>query len=367
VIIKIVKGTVCLVMLFFIVGCGADYHFKRAEKLELQNKNQEAIKKYETIIKKFPQTELAPRACLRAANLYLNTLKDYKSAILEYEKLLSYYPNSQSGKEAQEMLPTAYFEYGRKLQEQGRYEEASGKYQILIDMHPTSPLVEKAKKEIKSCEKLLKEIKLSLEEGNKFLETDKFTKAMEKFQIILKLQPYNTMAKEKLELAKQGKINWLINQGDKYSSREQFTKGINLYKKVYEIDPTNSIVASRIRTAEAKRETTFEYIANYVMKNINSGASTAVALGKYKGTSIKWRAKVGVICMGLNRINPPVEFKKGKLEFFGLPSYKLGKLKFLIFCERNENKWVTIKGTLTGASDWPGSPLIVEVHSISLD
>lgn len=365
-IIKLVKVVICLVMLFFMVGCGADYHFKQAQKLESQNKNKEAIERYEAISKKFPQTEFAPRARLNAANLYLNRLKDYKSAILEYEKLLSNYPNSPFAKEAQEILPTAYFEYGKKLQEQGKYEEASGKYQFLISMHPTGPLLEKAKKGLNSCQGLLKEIKSNFEQGNKFLESKKFTKAMENFQTIIELQ-YNAEAKEKLELAKQGKVNWLINQGDKYCSKEQFTKGINLYKKVYEIDPTNSIVTSRIRTAKAKRETTFEYIANYVIKNRGSGASAAVALGKYKGTSIKWRAKVGIICMGINRTNPPVEFKKGKLGFFGFPSHGLDKLKFLIFCERNENKWVTIKGRLTGASDWPGTPLIVEVDSISLD
>lgn len=113
--------------------------------------------------------------------------------------------------------------------------------------------------------------------------------------------------------------------------------------------------------------TSFEFIARIVMDRMNKGASPEVALGEFTGLKVKWRAIVGSICWGLSSYNPPVVFKIGKLEFYGIPSYGLDRLKFLVFCERNEGKLVTVEGTLISASDWPGTPLVVEVNALSLE
>jgi len=37
-----------------------------------------------------------------------------------------------------------------------------------------------------------------------------------------------------------------------------------------------------------------------------------------------------------------------------------------MFCEKNQGTEFTVEGKLIGASDWPETPLIVEVNAVSL-
>lgn len=145
-----------IVFILILVGCGADYHFKKAEKLRSQG--------------------------------------DYESAILKYEEILSNYINSQFATEAQKVLPIVYFEYGRKLQEQERYEEASGKYQILIDTYPTSPLLEKAKTNLLQAQIDLKVEKL-LSGALQIENAGEYRKAIVQYQKIIKTYPGTSLAK----------------------------------------------------------------------------------------------------------------------------------------------------------------------------
>jgi outer membrane murein-binding lipoprotein Lpp len=214
------------------------------------------------------------------------------------------------------------FQKGKELQEQYEYEGAIVVYDSLVGKYPDSPWVDSAKQEVEVCKAVLQQIDDAFGESSSFIKKGKYDKADSKIQEILTLKVSESV---KIQV-------------------EQYRKDIADAKEV-------------------ARRSSFDYVIKTVVGRMNKGASSKTALGDLKGTKIKWTAIPGTICMGLS--GTPVAFKKGKWEFFGVPSYGLDKLKFLMFCEANEGKTVLVEGTLLSASDWPGTPLWVEVNRIS--
>ena len=99
-------------------------------------------------------------------------------------------------------------------------------------------------------------------------------------------------------------------------------------------------------------------------ERMSRGASASVALGELRGTEIEWNVKIECLAKGMRGI--PVVFSKKSRRFFGVASYGLDKTKYWILCEQHSGKKATIKGSLLSASDWPDTPLVVEVNSISV-
>lgn len=212
------------------------------------------------------------------------------------------------------------YQKGKKLQETHEYEAAINKYEVVVSNYPKTQWADSSQSAIEQCNTKLRQIEAGFEESAHLLAKGKYDEASVKIQAILSI-------------------------------------GVN--------EAVSIQVKQRLADIDKVKKTSFEYIVKVVTERMNRGASASVALGEFEGVKVKWKAIPGTICMGLR--GTPVAFKKGKWEFFGVPSYGLDKLKFLMFCEANEGKSVTVEGTLISASDWPGTPLIIEVNAISRD
>ncbi|MBI4722271.1 MAG: zinc-ribbon domain-containing protein [Candidatus Stahlbacteria bacterium] len=153
------------------------------------------------------------------------------------------------------------------------------------------------------------------------------------------------LPKRDKDLTLKGKKGWLILcisvgiiilgiVGFQYIKSGKFKRTVNFSSKEEKVESA-----------------TFEEVVQYVKPRLESGASTSVALGKYQGSSVRWRVQVNFICYGLS--GTPVQFEKGCANILGHPSYGLDELKFRIFCEQHEGEWVTIGGKLLAATDNP--------------
>ncbi len=211
------------------------------------------------------------------------------------------------------------FQKGRKMQTQYEYQSAINQYEVITNNYPQTEWADSARHAIEECKTILKMINLVFEESKRLLADGKYDEAETTIQKILSI-------------------------------------GVD--------DIVSEQVKQRLDEIDKAKKGSFEYVMKVVTERMNRGASAAVALGEFEGGKVRWKAIPGTICMGLS--GTPVAFRKGKWEFFGVPSYGLDQLKFLLFCERHQGKSVIIEGTLISASDWPGTPLVVEVNAISL-
>jgi hypothetical protein len=84
----------CILLGFigFLWGCGVQYSFKQAQKLENQGYYVEASLRYDALSKKYPQHILAPEALYRIGRIYQVKLKLYSQAILYYQRIIEKYP-----------------------------------------------------------------------------------------------------------------------------------------------------------------------------------------------------------------------------------------------------------------------------------
>lgn len=155
-----------------------------------------------------------------------------------------------------------------------------------------------------------------------------------------------------------------FQRGKELEVQQIYQSAIAVYDSIIEYHPESPWSDSAQNIIE--QLTSFGFISKTVMDRMNRGASAKVAASDFEGLQVQWNAEPGMICWGLSRHNPPVEFKVGRLGFYGLQSYGLDRLKFLLFCERNEGKYVKVEGRIVGASDWPGTPLIIEVEGLSV-
>jgi len=88
----------------FILSCGpkmdASEMFGQANQLQKEGKYQEAVKFYENLIKKFPQSKFSPQAQFMIGFIYANEFKDLDNAKIAYEKFLKDYPDHEMAKDA---------------------------------------------------------------------------------------------------------------------------------------------------------------------------------------------------------------------------------------------------------------------------
>ncbi|MEW6040853.1 MAG: hypothetical protein AB1633_04970 [Elusimicrobiota bacterium] len=75
--------------LFLLAGCGPNWQFKKAEKLENKKYYPQAAQIYLRTAEKYPQSQIAPESLYRAARIYQKELKIYSKAIEIYSNLLS--------------------------------------------------------------------------------------------------------------------------------------------------------------------------------------------------------------------------------------------------------------------------------------
>jgi TolA-binding protein len=97
-----------------------------------------AVEHYSEFLQTFSQHEKAPVAVKQLAAI-AQQKGDMQGAIVLYERLLSEYPKSEYGDEAQFMIAFIYEEYLRDAV------KARSAYQLVIDRYPNSELAASAK------------------------------------------------------------------------------------------------------------------------------------------------------------------------------------------------------------------------------
>jgi len=85
----------CLAAAAACSGCGADYQFSQAQKLERGGYFVEAGFKYQKICQKYPADPICPRALYSLGRIYQKRLRIYGQAVNYYKRLIEYYPSSK--------------------------------------------------------------------------------------------------------------------------------------------------------------------------------------------------------------------------------------------------------------------------------
>ncbi|UCC80483.1 MAG: tetratricopeptide repeat protein [Candidatus Zixiibacteriota bacterium] len=87
-----------LCALLFMISCGSKLPsdndlFVQAQEHEGRQEFNEALKKYNLIIEKYPESELRYKAVFMKGLILLENIKDNKRAVEAFDALLSEYPN----------------------------------------------------------------------------------------------------------------------------------------------------------------------------------------------------------------------------------------------------------------------------------
>lgn len=159
-----------------LVGCGVNQQIERAKKLESKGKVNEAIKKYQTIIKRYPTSEKVPDILLQIAEIY-NKQNNLQEAISYYLQLISKYNNYPKIDEANFKIANIYYTLKN-------YEQAEIHFQIIIDRYPNGKFAESAKEKILKIENIKKEIIQIKKEAETALGNKKYALALEKYEKI---------------------------------------------------------------------------------------------------------------------------------------------------------------------------------------
>lgn len=213
------------------------------------------------------------------------------------------------------------FKKAKELQEQYEYQSAIAAYEEVASKHPKSKWADSANVAIEECQAVLEQIDNNFEEVSRLSEAERYDEASAKLEGILSL-------------------------------------GVN--------DEVTAQVKQYIEEIEKAKRSSYSYIINVVVGKMRKGTSPGTAAEEFKGVQFKWTATVGSIGYGISTSLPPVDFNKGKWIFWGFPSAGINQLEYYLFCERNRGKTVTVEGTILGGTDWPETPLAVEVTGISL-
>jgi TolA-binding protein len=154
---KTVSGLLVTALgLMLIAGCGGLPDKGLIEKgtaLEKQEKFADAIKTYEKLVKKYPQSPLRIESLYRIANIYTSGLQDYPSAVAAYERIVQSYPDSTArAAQAQFMIGFIYNNY---VQDTTR---AGSAYRTFLEKFPKHDLADDVKWELKYLGKSIDEI-----------------------------------------------------------------------------------------------------------------------------------------------------------------------------------------------------------------
>ena len=137
-----ILGTGLGVVLGGLAGCGdrtPEQLFAAAEAAAADSSGRDqAVEKLTEFLSRYPQHESSPKA-LKLLAMIAQQRGEAEKAISYYERLLSEYPQSSHGAEAQFMVAYLHEEYLRNL------EQARLAYQRVIDNYPDSELAASAR------------------------------------------------------------------------------------------------------------------------------------------------------------------------------------------------------------------------------
>ncbi|MGC9336545.1 MAG: tetratricopeptide repeat protein [Candidatus Cloacimonadia bacterium] len=123
----------CLLILAVNTAAFADVRaeFQFARQMYDDFLYEEALNKFEEIIRKYPASPEAEEARLYIGNCYMG-LKQYAEAEFAYQQFINAYPNSQ-------LIPHALYKMGESQYLSGKFEAAAKNYQRLINTYPQNP------------------------------------------------------------------------------------------------------------------------------------------------------------------------------------------------------------------------------------
>ncbi len=148
---KIIKYFILIIFLL-LFGCSKEtdkgYMDQAAKELK-DSSVTEAISSYESLIKEYPKSDLAPEALTRLAALYQNRMvkalsekESFQKAVELYRKVYDDYPQSKNAPEA--LFMSGYIQ-ANDLHD---YDKATETYNLFIQKFPKNDLALSAKEEL---------------------------------------------------------------------------------------------------------------------------------------------------------------------------------------------------------------------------
>ena len=154
-----------LITLIIFSGCSSktDKEYLQSAEKDVQGNNiSDAVESYQSLVDKYPKSDLAPEALYQMAAFYQNNLvknltkkESLEKSVTIYRSVYDKYPQSKKA-------PLALFMSGFILaNELNNYEEASKTYNLFLEKFPNHELATSAKEELKhlglSPDEILKE------------------------------------------------------------------------------------------------------------------------------------------------------------------------------------------------------------------
>ena len=127
-----------------------------AKLFRSNNEMKECIINLESIIKEYPQHDLAGKAQFQKAEIYLNDMKDFDSAIEEFRRVIIQYPDHNVAKNSLFMIAYVYNNY------LNAYSDAIIAYKLFGEKYPNDELIPSVEYELEG----LKDIQSTIDSLN---------------------------------------------------------------------------------------------------------------------------------------------------------------------------------------------------------
>lgn len=254
------KSILILVLFFTHVGCTASFNGVEYRRGQSEQKNQnfsEAIKHYQKVIARAPDTSFALKSSREAARLALFETKDYLKAVDFYRHVVNYSDTDKERREAQKTIAKIYLE---KL---ANYAQAAEEYNKLLLLRSANEDVvdnrfdlakalfymnkfDEAQSEIDQALKVVedkdKKFELLMFLGNIYFNTRKSDQAISTYEEVMRLYP---------ERAK--KDNVAMNIVVCYEDAEAFDKAIERLEQMRPQYPDPDFIDLKIKRMKARK------------------------------------------------------------------------------------------------------------------
>ena len=125
-------------MIILIMACNnqsPEKLWNDARLFRSDNKMKQCIINLESIITEYPQHDFAAKAQFQKAEIYLNDMKDFDSAIEEFRRVIIQYPDHNAAKNSLFMIAYVYNNY------LNAYSHAIENYNLFMTKYPDDELM----------------------------------------------------------------------------------------------------------------------------------------------------------------------------------------------------------------------------------
>lgn len=146
------KYLLLVLITMFIISCSKtsdQEYFDQANKFVKENKINDAIKSFESLVSDYPESDIAPKALVQLAQLYQNQLVEKLKSSESFDKAEKYFVQVYEKYPDSEEAPKALFMSGFILaNDLKKYDEATARYKLFLEKYPSHPLAVSAKEEL---------------------------------------------------------------------------------------------------------------------------------------------------------------------------------------------------------------------------